>query len=180
MSNETKVGKTIIPIDLQSLVPTEATLKLSTIKEELVLKKWTLKVKAHAIAHFGEPKLATIFKTQDMIGMAEIVYRFMLKPEGRKIFELMVDPDAEIDTPIDAFLESISSPSDQANMVRALVQTVGIGEEEVKKITEALKHEVNANSPYAIKEDETKVEAAPEKKSKAPKPKMKTKPKKRK
>lgn len=143
--------KTIIPLDLESLVPSEAVFRISGYDSDITLKKWSLKIKQAAIAHYGEKQLADIFKRQDVVGMADIVFRFMMKAADREKFEVIAadkksDPDADIETALDAFLSAVITPKDQAAVVKALVATVGIGEPQLKIIEEALKHPVNAGA----------------------------------
>lgn len=140
--------KTYLPLDLDSLVPTEATFQISGHPNELQLKKWTLKVKQSAISFYGEQELGKIFTSQNVVKMSEIVYKFMLKAEFKAQFEKIAeekkgDPDAEIENGFDAFLTAIVSPKDQAAVVKALVATIGIGEPELKIIEQALKDPVN-------------------------------------
>lgn len=153
------MSKTVIPLDLDSLVPTEVTFRVSGWKEEITLKKWSLKIKQQAIKTIGAKRLGEIFKSQEVVGMAEIVYKFLMKAETRDKFEAEVeklkgDRDLEVENGFDVFLLAISSPKDQTTVVKALVATVGIGEPELKVIEKALKHPVNANSEHALDLDE--------------------------
>lgn len=151
--------KTVIPLDLESLVPTESFFRVSGFPEEIKLKKWTLKVKADAIKRFGELELGKIFTTQNVVGMAGVVYFCMMFPSTRDKFEAVAtaakeNPDNEIEDGFDAFLAAIESAKDQATMVKALCATVGIGEPELKKVEAALKSEINKGSPHAIVDGE--------------------------
>lgn len=129
--------KPIIPIDLESLLPQPAEFELASHPGKIFhLRKWTLKIKAWALAHYGEEKIATVFQRQDVVGMADIIFRFMLVDEDKLFFN----------NDLDTFMDSVVTTKDQYNIIKALVKTVGIGEPELKLIEESLKDPVNANA----------------------------------
>lgn len=108
------------PLDLESLSPRESELVLSTQKDPIVLKVWSLRVRAWAFDKWGPAKLQEIFSKQQILPISEMAY-FMLKDKDR--FKTLEE-----------FQEAICTVQDQVNLSKALLASVGIGEPEIEKI----------------------------------------------
>lgn len=123
-----------MPLNLMDLVPKDATLALSGINQPLTLGRWSLRVRNWAKEKFGSDGLQEIFVEQKIDEIADIAW-FMLKEKdlfnGEK----------------DNFLDAISSPRDQLNLVTAMLESVGIGEPEIKKINDKIKKDEAGGDP---------------------------------
>lgn len=114
-----------VPFDLFDLVPTEATFELSERPGQVyTLCKWSLRVRTWAEQKYSSAGLKTIFETQQLPQIADMAF-FMLKEKAA--FKTKDD-----------FLDAIVTIKDQITVIKALLTSVGIGEPEIKKITEDL------------------------------------------
>ena len=115
-----------MPLNLMDLVPKETDFELSTMPGvKITLCRWSLRVRAWAIEKFTAQGLAEIFEKQKISEIADVAF-FMLK--NKEQFKTK-----------DEFLDAISSMQDQLNLILAVLGAVGIGEPEVKKITDEMK-----------------------------------------
>jgi alcohol dehydrogenase class IV len=124
-----------MPLNLLDLVPKETAFELSTMPGvKITLGRWSLRVRAWAVEKYTAGGLGEIFQKQKISEIAEIAF-FMLK-------------DKEQFKTKDEFLDAISSMQDQLNVILALLGAVGIGEPEMKKITDEMKkHQAPAATP---------------------------------
>ncbi len=115
-----------LPISLLDLVPKESQFELSSFPgERFTLRPWSLRVRAWAIEKYdGNEGLRQIFEIKDIGKVAGLAY-FMLKDRSKFPTE-------------DDFLDSVRSTKDQLNIYHALLETIGIGEPEIKKIEKSL------------------------------------------
>ena len=113
-----------LPLTLDDLNPKEATFELSTVPQKLTLCRWSLRVRAWAIGHYGGERLAEIFKSQNLIEMGAISY-YMLK-------------ENELFPTLDSFLDAICTPRDHLNMITAMLGTLGIAEPKIEEIREVM------------------------------------------
>lgn len=114
------------PLKLEDLTPKESSFTLSTkpgVKIELC--RWSLRVRAWAIEHFGAAELRAILEQQKIVQMAQIAH-FMLK-------------DKTLFASLDEFLDSVVTPEDHLNVLSAMLETVGIGEPEIEQVRKAWK-----------------------------------------
>jgi hypothetical protein len=117
------------PINLEDLVPVETNFTLDTLPgQTFTLCRWSLRVRAWAVAKYTSPGLKLIFEQQRIDEIAELTY-FMLKDK------------AAFGDSKDKFLDSVVSIGDQVRIIKALLGAVGIGEPEIKKITDSIKPE---------------------------------------
>lgn len=113
------------PINLHDLSPRDVTFKLSQMPEAtLTLSRWSLRVKAWAMAHYTPAGLKGIFEGRDVPKMAEICY-YLLREKN--IFPTQ-----------DSFFEAICGPKDELAILTAMLGTLGIGEPEIEKINKSL------------------------------------------
>ena len=115
-----------LPFDLTSLIPREATFTVSG--KTLTLCRWSLRVRNWATNKYGHQGLAEIFEQQKIQEIADMAW-FMLKEKDQF-------PGA---SGMDDFLDLVSSIEDQVNLIKALLSSVGIGEPEIKKISDGIK-----------------------------------------
>lgn len=114
-----------MPLDLFDLVPVEATFSLSERPNEVfTLCKWSLRIRAWATQRYTAEGLKIIFETQQIGEIADLAF-FMLKEKSA--FKSK-----------DEFLECVVTLKDQIDLTKALLTTVGIGEPEIKKISDAV------------------------------------------
>ena len=119
-----------LPISLEDLVPKESTFTLSTLPgKSFTLCRWSLRVRAWAIARYTSEGLKEIFDKQKIDEIAQMTW-FMLKEKDA--FPAGLDGEG-------GFLDNISSPRDQIGIITALLGSVGIGEPEIKKINDLVK-----------------------------------------
>lgn len=123
-------------LNLADLVPKETAFTLSTMPgQTFILCRWTLRVRAWAIAKYTSQGIDEIFKNMKIDEIADMAY-FMLKDKG------------PFNNDKDTFLDAVSSIQDQLNIIKALLGAVGIGEPEMKKFTDSLdKKKVNPPAP---------------------------------
>lgn len=113
------------PLNLADLVPTEAVFYLSDNPEKpITLCRWSLRVRSWATAKYTPEGLKEIFEKQKIEEIADMAF-FMLKDKTQF-------PNKE------AFLDAIVTITDQINIIKALLKTVGIGEPEVEKIIKSV------------------------------------------
>lgn len=129
-----------MPLNLLDLVPKETEFELSTMPGvKITLCRWSLRVRAWALERHTPEGLQEIFSKQKINEIADMAF-FMLKDKTQ--FKSK-----------DEFLDAISSMQDQLNLIMALLGAVGIGEPEVKKISDAAKKH---QAPAAVPEDPAK------------------------
>lgn len=116
----------IMPLQLADLVPQNATFNLKEIPTPLTLRRWSLRVRDWAVKKYTAKGVRIAFETLDVGIIAEVAF-FMLDDESRKNFK---DPEA--------FADSIVTIQDQIAVIKAVSATMGVGEIEFKKITDAL------------------------------------------
>ena len=115
----------ILPLSLNDLNPTEAVFTLSTMPgTPLTLRPWSLYVRAWAQNKYTNAGLQTIFSKQMMVEIAEIAF-FLLRDKSPFKDE-------------NDFLDKVLTIQDQINLIKAVLQTVGIGEPEIEKISQSL------------------------------------------
>ncbi len=130
-----------VPLNLADLSPIEAAFELSGRKAPLTLCRWSLRVRAWAVAKYTSEGLDQIFRKQDISAIADMAY-FMLKEKDQ--FKSQDD-----------FLDAICSIQDQINLIKALLQSVGIGEPEMQKIAASLPKPSEPEAPVKKKRAKT-------------------------
>ena len=117
-----------LPLNLNDLSPREATFDLSTFpNKKFTLCRWSLRIRAWASEKYTNKGLQEIFAQQRIVEIADMAF-FMLKEKDQ-----FADQDA--------FLDAIVTVQDQINLIKALLETVGIGEPEIEKINASLPKE---------------------------------------
>jgi hypothetical protein len=115
-----------MPLNLLDLVPKESHFTLASHAEkEFTLCRWSLRVRAWAMDKYTPEGLKDIFEKLKISEIAEMAW-FMLKEK-----EFFGDSK-------ETFLDAISSVQDQVNLIKAMIATVGVGEPEIKKVSDAL------------------------------------------
>jgi hypothetical protein len=123
--------------NLADLSPREATFELAAMpNQKLTLCKWSLRIRAWAQAKYTPQGLNEIFVKQKLTEIAEMAF-FMLKEKS-----LFADQDA--------FFDAICTTKDQINLIMAMLETIGIGEPEIKKIQSNLPKETPPPDPNAV------------------------------
>lgn len=114
-------------LELQDLEPRESQFSLKDFPEKkFTLRRWSLRVKAWASTNYGSERLQQIFQHLKIDEIAEIAW-YMLKDDDKKTFG-----DSQ-----DEFLDHICSVKDQLAVITAMLETLGIGEPEMKKLQAA-------------------------------------------
>ncbi len=140
-----------IPLKIQDLVPKETTFQLSTAPGvTFTLCRWSLRVRAWALTKYTSEELKEIFENKNILHIADLAF-FMLKEK-----ELFNNDK-------DLFLDAVTTISDQVSLMGALLGAVGIGEPEVKKLSDALngKEEFNLPKPETPAEPQTPAPTGP-------------------
>lgn len=117
-----------LPIAIHELKPVEATFVLEGLEKPLTLCRWSLRIRAWANAKYTPKGLEKMFLEQDIEKIADMAW-FMLKE--KEVFN----------NEMDKFLDAISSVRDQVNLIKAMLLTLGIGEPEIKQISEKFPEE---------------------------------------
>lgn len=129
-------GMDKMPLNLMDLVPKETEFTLSSDPaKKITLCRWSLRVRAWAIAKYTSQGLKEIFEQHKIDEIADMAF-FMLK-------------DKELFKSKDDFLDAIVTIQDQVDLIKALLGAVGIGEPEFKKIDEAMAKAGGAPGPLA-------------------------------
>ncbi len=122
----------ILPLKLSDLVPKNSTFYLAEIVDEakapkpLTLRRWSLLVKNYIIEKYGAQTVRQAFLKGDLVVIADVAF-YMLDEDSKKNFKS-----------VDHFMDSIVGHKDEVAVLKAVNETMGMGEVEMKKITEAL------------------------------------------
>ncbi len=109
-------------LSILDLTPQSVEFNLSTVKETLVLKPWSLRVKAWAVEKYGAGNLKSIIEKMQTVQIGEITF-FMLTDESKAIFKT-----------VDNYFDSIQSTRDELAVHKALLKSMGIGEPEIEEL----------------------------------------------
>lgn len=116
-------------LDLNDLSPKEAKFKLTDLPgKEFTLCRWSLRVRMWVMSQYTEKQVEELFSKHQINDIAKIAY-YMLKEKDQFL-------DEKGQPTLDGFLDRILNMDDIVSVIRALLQSIGIGEPEVKKITE--------------------------------------------
>jgi len=110
---------------LANLQPKMAKLKLSGIKNDLTLSRFSLRVKIFISEKYGPENVQKIFEEKRLKEISEIAW-FML-----------VEKDL-FNNDLNKFLDEICTTEDQLNLITALLESIGIAEPELKEIQKAI------------------------------------------
>jgi hypothetical protein len=130
MTNQTPPD--FAPLQLTDLVPQNATFSLSEVlgadakPAPLTLRRWSLRTREHAVKKYTARGLKLAFEKLEIGTLADLAF-FMLDDESKKHF-----------ADVDAFLDKVVTMTDQIELIKAMAKTVGVGEPELKKISDAL------------------------------------------
>lgn len=128
------------PLNLADLSPRDAKFKLSDFPDkEFTLSRWSLRVRAWVADKYSQKQLQEIFENKNITAASVIVY-YMLKEKDSFINEKGM-------ATLEAFQDRIVTIQDQINMMKALLEAIGIGEPEIKKISDSLPKEEKEVEP---------------------------------
>ena len=126
-----------IPLNLADLSPQEAVFTLSTKPgQTFTLCRWSLRIRVWASSKYTSQGLQEIFTKQMIEEIADMAW-FMLKDKPA------------FNNSQDTFFDSIVNVQDNINVFKALLQTVGIGEPEIKNIEAAMPKGTPSPKPKA-------------------------------
>lgn len=126
-----------VALDLSDLQPADGFFELSTKPEKRFrLLPYTLRVQLWATKHFGKDKLQSAVTKQDIEVLSELAHH-VLDAEGKKEF-----PSLE------SLQDAVLSYKDRKALVDAVLETIGLSQPVLKKLTEQLEaKEKEGNAP---------------------------------
>lgn len=125
------------PLKIEDFIPQPAVFTLQSMPTTPIkLKKWSLRVKAWAIGKYGLGEVQKIMSEMKIVQVAEITF-FMMEDESQKLFG----------HDLDKYLEAISGVADELAVHKALLQTVGVGEVEIEKLSQLIVESVKLPDP---------------------------------
>lgn len=121
----------VMPLQLTDLVPQNATFFLKEIVDEdgpiaLGLRRWSLLVRKWVIDKYTAKGVRMAFERLEISVIADVTY-YLLDERSKLLFKNQDD-----------FLDKIVTVQDQINIISAVVKTMGIGEVELKKFSDAM------------------------------------------